>query len=268
VRTAPPFAWAQDWVPLQSPVAEGNTCSIPSGRVVATAHPRSRLHQFSGLARLSGLSQRDASARAQLEMAARPNRPAVPAVERVLPVPAPLGELLPGCGVRRGAVVTVTGSPGSGATSLAFTLAAAATAAGEWAGMVDRDGTAGALAAADAGVALDRFVVVRRIPRARWVAAVAALLDGTALVIAEVPRRITVGDARRLAARARERGAVLVPLVTDRRAAWPAEAAVRLQATGGVWPGLGEGTGRLEPRALGVAVETHGVARAGLLRAG
>ena len=93
---------------------------------------------------------------------------------------------------------------------MAFELAAAFTAVGEWTAAVDLDGTLGPLAAGEAGVALDRFAVVRRVPPARWATVVAALLDGVSLVLAEVPRGVRLGDARRLEARARERESVLV----------------------------------------------------------
>jgi hypothetical protein len=87
---------------------------------------------------------------------------------------------------------------------------------------------------------------------------VAALLDGVALVVAEVPdgrAGVRPSDARRLVARARERGSVLVV-----QGAWPAEAALRLRAGGGPWSGLGDGTGVLEVRELRVEVEGRGVA--------
>jgi RecA/RadA recombinase len=127
--------------------------------------------------------------------------------ERALAVPGPLGELLPGGAVQRGTVVAVDGDPGAGATSVAFQLAAAATAAGEWAAAVELDASLGGLAAGEAGVVLDRFAVVRRVPPARWEAVVAALLDGISVVLTEVPAFVRIGDARRLQARARERGA-------------------------------------------------------------
>src|SRR5690606_33737437 len=120
-----------------------------------------------------------------------------------------------------------------GATSLALALAAAVTTAGEWVAAVDLHGTLGALAAAEAGVALDRFAVIRpsgegALPPDRWAATVATLLDGVSLVVAEVPRSVRPADARRLVGRAREREVVLVALA--RGAAWPAEAALRLRA--------------------------------------
>ena len=134
----------------------------------------------------------------------------------------------------RGSVLRVTGRPGAGATTVGFELAAAVTALGEWAAAVDVDATLGPLAAADAGVALERFAVVRRVPPARWATVVAALLDGVSLVLAEVPRGVALGDARRLEARAREREAVLVVAET-RGAVWPGSAAFTLHAAGSAW---------------------------------
>jgi hypothetical protein len=186
--------------------------------------------------------------------------------ERVLAVPGPVGELLPGGAVQRGTVVAVDGVAGAGATSVAFQLAAAATVAGEWAAAVELDASLGGLAARDAGVALDRFALIRRVPPARWAAVVAALLDGISVVLAEVPVFARVGDARRLQARARERGTVLVAM-----GPWPAEAALRLQADGSVWRGLGRGAGTLTERDQRVRVDGRGAAaheRVALVEAG
>jgi hypothetical protein len=143
-------------------------------------------------------------------------------------------------------------------------LAAAATSAGEWAAVVDLAGSdrggLGARAAAEAGVELDRLAVVRSTPADRWGAVVAALLDGVTLVVAAVPPRLRLGDARRLISRARERSAVLVAFGD-----WPVEAAARIHTTPGTWRGLGAGTGLLEGRDLHVEVEARGrgFARAG-----
>jgi RecA/RadA recombinase len=175
--------------------------------------------------------------------------------ERVLAVPGPVGELLPGGALQRGTVVAVDGDPGAGATSVAFQLAVAATAAGEWAAAVELDASLGGLAAGEAGVALDRFAVVRRVPRPRWATVVAALLDGISLVLAEVPAFARVGDARRLQARARERGAVLVAM-----GPWPAEAALRLRAGSSAWRGLVRGAGTLVARDQRVKVDGRGAA--------
>jgi hypothetical protein len=210
----------------------------------------------------ASLPRRDAAARGVLADTARRTRPVSAAHERVLEVPGPLGALIPGRHVRRGSVVAVHGRPGAGATSVVLALAAAGTTAGEWVAAVDLDGTFGALAAAEAGVALDRFVVVRPpgpgpLPADRWATTVATLLDGVGVVVAELPRTVRAADARRLVARARERQALLVPLA--REVPWPAEAALRLHASGGTWPGLARGTGVLADRTVRVEVEGRGV---------
>jgi hypothetical protein len=93
------------------------------------------------------------------------------------------------------------------------------------------------------------------------------LLDGISVVLAEVPAYARTGDARRLLARARERGAVLVAM-----GPWPAEATLRLRAAGAEWRGLGSGEGVLVRGDRRVHVDGRGVAPherfAALARAG
>jgi len=144
-------------------------------------------------------------------------------------------------------------------------VAAAVTAVGEWAAAVDLDGSLGGRAAAEAGVALDRFAVVRPpgyqasgFPMDRWAAVVATLLDGMSLVVAELPRSVRAADARRLVARAREREVILVPFGPAR--AWGADTTLRVQAIGGDWPGLGDGSGVLGERTIRVQVDGRGAA--------
>jgi hypothetical protein len=183
-------------------------------------------------------------------------RPVVLAGERRLAVPGPLGELLlPGGGLQRGSVVRVDGEPGSGATSLVLSLLAAATAAGEWAAVIDGEGVLGGLAAAEAGVTLERLAVVRAVPAVLYGRVVATLLDGMTVVAATVPRGFRLADARRLEARARERAAVLVAT-----GPWPGEAALRLRAEHSSWSGLGRGEGLLGERVLRVTVTGRGAA--------
>jgi len=214
------------------------------------------------------LPRRDGDARTTLADVARRHRPVSAAHERVIPVPGPLGELLPNAALARGAVVGVEGVPGAGASSVALTLAAAVTAVGEWAAVVDLHGSLGGRAAAEAGVALDRFAVVRPPPRPqaggsgfpmdRWATAVATLLDGMSLVVADLPRSVRAADARRLVARAREREVILVPFGPARL--WAADTTLRVQAVGGDWPGLGEGIGVLGERTIRVQVDGRGAA--------
>ncbi|HXY91060.1 MAG TPA: hypothetical protein VEP49_01150 [Acidimicrobiia bacterium] len=215
---------------------------------------------------LAALPRRDAAAREHLDNSGRHARPVVLARDRSVVLAGELAGMVPGGSLTRGSVLCVEAAAGSarcgqvagaGSTTVAFELAAAVTAVGEWVGAIDLDGTFGALAARDAGVTLERFAVVRRVPPSRWAAVVAALLDGVSLVLAEMPRRVGLGDARRLVARAREREAILVVHAPPGR--WPAGATLTLSAEGSEWSGL-DCAGYLTGRALHVRVEGRGAA--------
>jgi hypothetical protein len=212
---------------------------------------------------LPTLPRRDLEARARLHAAAARAAPTVLARDRLLVVDGPVGKFLPAGAVRRGSTVALDGPPGAGSTTVACALAAAATSVGEWAAVVDPDGTFGGRAAADAGVALERCAVVRRVPPDRWSTVVAALLDGIAVVVAAVPPHVRTGEARRLVARARERAAVLVALGD-----WPAEASMRLHVRAGAWHGLDAGSGLLAGRDLQVRVEGKHTQRRAFAQAG
>lgn len=163
----------------------------------------------------------------------------------VLPVHDELAELLPGGGLRRGSTVTVRGS-----LSLLFALLAEATATGSWAAVVGLPNL-GVLAAAEYGVAVDRLALVPR-PGSRPAPVIAALLDGMDLVV--VAAELGDAQARRLSARARHRGAVLLPLVS-----WPAPD-LELAGAPGAWTGLGEGHGHLRHRPAQVHARGRGAA--------
>ena len=207
---------------------------------------------------MAAVPRRDGEARAWLESIGRQAQPVTLARDRSISLPGDLGAVVPGAALQRGATLTVAGPVGAGATSLALELAAAATAAGEWAAAVDLHGTLGGEAACAAGGALERFAVVRQVSPDRWATVVAALLEGVTLVLAEVPRGVKIGDARRLVARARERGSVLVALETGAR--WTGDAQLRLHAAGGSWHGLASGAGLLTGRARSVRVDGQGEA--------
>ncbi|CAN5773398.1 hypothetical protein BH20ACT1_BH20ACT1_08590 [soil metagenome] len=189
-------------------------------------------------------------------------RPVALAGEQLLAVLAPLAPLFPEGGLRRGSTVIVEGGPG--ATSLALALGAAASARGSWvagAGLA----SVGWLAAAELGVALER-VVVAETSADTWATVVAALLDTVDLVWAGLPRRVSPSDARRLAARARERGSVLVPLAPwsggpgHSGGGWPGAADLRLETVSSQeWAGLtGDGPGCLAARRLEVVARVRG----------
>jgi hypothetical protein len=174
---------------------------------------------------------------------------------RILPVLPELSRLLPGHGLRRGSTVAVaTGpsAPASGGTSLLLALLAAASRAGSWCAVVGVP-ELGALAAAESGIALDRLALVPN-PGPEWPTVVAALIDGVDVVVTAVPGPVSASIAGRLAARARQRGSVLVPF-----GRWDG-ADVTLQVVRGRWDGLGAGHGRLRRREVTIAA--HGGAAA------
>ena len=168
-------------------------------------------------------------------------RPVVLAGEQVLPVLPELSGLLVGGGLRRGTSVAVTGS-----TTLALQLLAGPSRAGSWCAAVGVP-SLGVAAAVEAGVALERLALVPDPGEPKqWSTIVAALLDAIDVVLVRPPTRVRAADARRLAARARERGSVLVAL-----GRWEG-ADVRLSVTGQAWEGIGHGHGHLQSRQLHV----------------
>jgi hypothetical protein len=175
-------------------------------------------------------------------------------VHRVLPVLPELSGLLPGRGLRRGSTVAVaTGSaPGSGGTSLLLALLAAASRAGSWCAVVGVPAL-GVLAAAESGIALERLALVPN-PGPEWPTVVAALIDGVDVVVTAVPGPVSASIASRLAARARQRGCVLVPF-----GRWDG-ADVTLQVMRGMWEGLGAGHGRLRRREVTITARGRGAA--------
>ncbi|WP_312871888.1 hypothetical protein [Amycolatopsis acididurans] len=168
------------------------------------------------------------------------------ATGRLLPVRPELRALLPAGGLRRGSTVVVRGS-----TSLLLALLAEATAAGAWAAAVAMPHL-GLAAAGESGVELSRFALVPR-PGAEFAPVTAALLDGLDLV-AVAPSDASVSVARRLSARARHRGAVLLSL-----GPWPG-AEVDLACESAEWSGLEAGYGHLRERRIEVRVAGRGAA--------
>ncbi len=185
-------------------------------------------------------------------------RPVSTAEQRVLPVLPAVEGLLAGRGLQRGTVVQVNG--GAGATSLALAVAAGPTRAGSWVACVGLP-ELGWAAAAASGVELERLVVVRPTERS-WATVVAALVDAFDVVLCGLDRAPSAAEVRRLQARARERGAVLVVVagtagsVGPARRSWPEAADVDISVVGSEWAGLGEGWGNLRSRRI--TVETGG----------
>jgi hypothetical protein len=190
----------------------------------------------------------------------------------------------------------------TGSTALALALAAPASAAGSWVALVGLPAL-GLAAAAEAGVALERLVVVERPPPEHWATVVGALVGAFDVVMVgepglrgpnaepglrgpnaepglrgpnAEPGRVRPAEVRRLLARCRERGTVLVQLagaaggapVTGRSGggapAWAADLRMSVATIG--WDGLDEGHGLLRRRR--VAVEVTGRRAAARVRRG
>lgn len=177
--------------------------------------------------------------------------------ERLLPV-------APGLAALFGVEVTADGTPlgltrghtvicsGVAAVSCALAIAAAPSRAGSWVAIVGEP-RLGPLAAAEAGVVLERTVFVDD-PRGGDPASVlSALVDGIEIIIvpsaliAALPTSLT----RRVQTRAQSRGAVLV-VVGDTSSIVPD---LRLTTRAHEWEGLGNGFGHLCRRRIGIELD-------------
>lgn len=168
----------------------------------------------------------------------------------LLPVLPPLAGLLPHGGLRRGATVAVHGS-----RALLLALLAGPSAAGSWCVVVGMP-SLGLVAAVESGVAAERLALVPA-PGAAWSGVVAALVDAVDVVVVVPGGPVRGAEARRLAARARQRGAVLV-LYGD-SPGW-AGVDIRLSVAAGWWTGLEHGHGLLHSRVVEVRCEGRGTA--------
>lgn len=217
------------------------------------------------MADIVALRQRMAAAPAPVRLAEihaaglvrRASEHAEPAgVERSLPLAPALRPLFPGGALRRGSMVALAPlNPGT--TSLLFAMLAAASAAGSWCAAVGLPDL-GLVAAAEAGVVVDRLALVPQ-PGPEWPGVVAALLDGVDIVALAAPGALAPAVVSRLAARARQRGAVLVPV-----GRWSG-AELTLEVVTRAWHGLGhgdrgQGRGRLGRHEVEVLARGRGAA--------
>jgi hypothetical protein len=156
-----------------------------------------------------------------------------------------LADLLPHGALRAGATYSVTGS-----TALTMALLAGPSAAGAWCGVVGLPGFA-APAARDLGVDLDRLAFVPD-PGRRWLSVVGALIDALTVVVVRPPTAVRDAEAARIAARLRQREAVLIAC-----GPWPRREA-HLTVTESGWLGVGSGHGHLTARRVTVTVAGRG----------
>ena len=161
-------------------------------------------------------------------------QPLVGAGEAVLAIREDLQALLPWGGLKRGSTLTVDCS------SLLLATVGAATAEGSWAAFVGLPDL-GFAAAAEHGVVLERTVAVMAPPFDQAAVVVASLVDAVDVVVVGPGVITRSSDARRLSARARERGSVLIAMDS-----WPEAVDVSLRVTASSFTGLGDGHGHIQ----------------------
>jgi hypothetical protein len=167
--------------------------------------------------------------------------------EQLLTVPAPLLPLFPFGGLQKGSSI---GFDGAGSSSVALALAGSILGDNRWMAIIGFEQT-GLLAASELGVRLDRLLLIASTGHADLVPTAAALIEAVDIIALNPRRRVGQRDARRLTARARERGTVLFHL--DGGKSWPEAMHLRLTAEPEGWEGLGAGHGHLQQRRLLVA---------------
>lgn len=166
--------------------------------------------------------------------AARGPLPLLPELEPLFPA----GALMPG------SVVTIETGRASAATALLLMLAASSSS-GLWCAVVGEPAF-GALAATEVGVRLDRLALVPQ-PSERWQSVVATLLDGCAVVALATRGRVSAAAASRFAARARQRGSVL--LCSGAAGSFPGSQ-LTIAVESDEWQGVQAGRGRLRARSM------------------
>ncbi|MFT7599767.1 MAG: hypothetical protein ACI8TP_002703 [Acidimicrobiales bacterium] len=164
--------------------------------------------------------------------------------EQLLAVPEALASLFPWGGIQRGWSVGVAGD---GAWSIATALWAEALGAEGWVALVGAPDV-GLAAASQAGVRLDRVIVVETPPASQWATVVATLIEAFDIVAIDPVGRVGQREARRLTARAREQGTVLFHL--DGGQSWPTAIDLTLTGSTSQWEGIGRGHGYLRSRQL------------------
>lgn len=162
----------------------------------------------------------------------------------VLPVHPALAELLPGGGLRPGAAYSLSRS-----TSLLLALMALPSQSGSWCGVVGMP-RLGAEAAERLGVDLSRLVLIPE-PGPRWLAVTATVAEVLPVVAVRPSGRAPDAEIARLAARMRDRGAVLLV-----QGPWPQAEAV-LEVDAPQWSGVGRGHGYLAGREVTVTASSR-----------
>ena len=180
-----------------------------------------------------------------LQALARHVVPTVLAGDRRFTVGDELAQAFPD-GIERGSTI---GCRGPGATSFGFALAAGPVASGSWMAVIGGEHL-NLAAIEQVGVALHRVVVIAEPPPGSWGAVTSALVDAFDVVVTASPSRISLRDVRRIGAKLRERGGIVI----DVGGQWPEAHDIDVTVTGQSWAGLGRGHGVLTARQVQVAV--------------
>jgi hypothetical protein len=133
------------------------------------------------------------------------------------------------------------------------------------AGVVPNDGwvaavgvpSLGVLAAAEAGLALERLVFFAA-PTTLWGTVAVAAVDAFDVVVLSVPARPRAAELRRLGTRTRERGNTVIAIGPG-APAWGGEA--RLLTSSVAWDGLGDGHGTLRSCRVSIELDGRGAVR-------
>ena len=163
----------------------------------------------------------------------------------MLAVPDSMAALFPGGGILKGSLLSI--APITDSCSVALALAGEVTKHRGWVAVSGLP-SLGLAAAAEMGVDLERLVLVPA-PGAKWLEVTAALADGFDMILARPAARVAPADARRLAARVRQRGAVVVLVDPP---GWPETPDLVLKILQSRWEGLEEGYGCLGGRKIDI----------------
>jgi hypothetical protein len=178
--------------------------------------------------------------------------------ERLLPVSDALQQVLPARGLQRGSTVLVQPAGASGSTTFALEMLAGISMGGYWCAVAGAP-ELGIVAASERGIELERLLLVPDFGGPdRWLQVVAMLFDAVDAVMIVPPAGVRPSEARKLSARAKDRGSLF--LVLDRRRSWAGPSDLRCSVTSSAWAGLSRGYGLLRERHYEVEVSGRGAA--------
>ena len=179
--------------------------------------------------------------------------------DRLLPVAGELAPLLTQPGLVRGSVLA---AQGPGALTLATAFAAEVSRTGGWVTAVGL-GRMGVSAVAERGASLDRWAFVDQ-PGDAAAEVLNALIGSVDVVLLAGSVRLAAAHSRRLRARLRERGTVVIEVGASNpagaRGAGAFSPDVTMTVERAAWTGLSQGHGRLRERRAEVVAAGRGAA--------